>query len=233
MIPDLVLVLTPDSCKGGGFLIYKKKLFPGQAVELNVPDGDYKGKYRTRIDEVGEKLLSVVAPYVQGQVIPLREGTVIEVSFWDEISAYSFDAKIMQRIAVPIPVFVLELPENTRKVQRRNFVRVPAHYAIAFRSVTREGLSDRKKGHMLDLSGGGMRFQTNEKVEKNFLLYAELELPLGKIQTPARVCRAEKTEDGKGYDVSVEFYEISERERDRIIRCVFDIQRDMRKKGLI
>ncbi|MHB1404968.1 MAG: flagellar brake protein [Desulfitobacteriaceae bacterium] len=214
-------------------MTYKKKLFPGQAIELNIPEGDFKGKYRTRVDEVGEKLLSVVAPYIQGQVIPLREGTVVEVNFWDDISAYSFDAKIMQRIAVPIPVFVLELPESTRKVQRRNFVRVPAYYPLSFRAVTREGLSDSQKGLMLDLSGGGMRFQTKEKVEKSSLLYAELELPNGKIMTPVRVCRADKAEDAKGYDVSAEFYEISERERDRIIRCVFDIQRDMRKKGLI
>lgn len=208
-------------------------MLPGQAIELNVPEGEYQGRYRTRIDEVGERLLSVVAPYLQGQVIPLREGTKLEVTFWDEISAYSFEAKIMQRIAVPIPVFVLELPDSARKVQRRNYVRIPAFYPVTFRMVTREGLSEPCKGNMLDLSGGGMRFQTNERVENRALLYANLQLPNGEIQTPVRVCRVEKIEETNRFSVSVEFYEISERDRDRIIRCVFDLQRAMRKKGLV
>ncbi len=208
-------------------------MFPGQAIEINVPDGEYQGRYRTRIDEVGEKLVSVVAPYVQGQVIPLRERTQVELIFWDEVSAYSFVTRVMQRLAVPIPVFVLELPETARRVQRRNYVRVPAFYPVKFRMVTKTGLSEPINGNMLDLSGGGMRFQTTERVENKSLLYAVLELPNGEIQTPVRVCRADKIEDTNKWTLSVEFHEISERDRDRVIKCVFELQRVMRKKGLV
>ena len=216
-------------------MTYKKKLLPGLAVELVVPEGEYEGKYRTRIEEVGERLLSVGAPFEHGEVVPLREGTKVKVIFWDEVSAYSFAARIMQRIAVPIHLFVLELPDSIAKVQRRNFVRVPVLYPITFQTVTREGLSDTYKGTMLDISGGGMRFLTEERVENRSLLYAQIALPNGEIQTPVRVCRAEKIEDSKPqrYCVSTEFHEILERDRDRIIRCVFDIQRAMRKKGLV
>ena len=212
---------------------YKKKLSPGLSVELTVMEGEYTGHYRTRIEEVGERLLAVGALFDNGEVVPLREGTKVKITFWDEVSAYAFEAKIMQRIAVPVSLFVLELPDSISKVQRRNFVRVPAFYPITFRNVTREGLSDLYKGTMLDLSGGGMRFSTKERVENKSLLYVQLTLPIGEIQSPVRVCRAEQIEDSNRYSVSVEFHEISERERDRIIRCVFDIQREMRKKGLV
>ena len=214
---------------------YEKKFLLGLAAELVVLEGKYEGKYRTRIEEVGERLLSVGAPFEQGEVVPLREGTKVELTFWDEVSAYSFEAKIMQQIAVPIHLFVLELPDSISKVQRRNFVRVPVLYPITFQTVTREGLSDSYKGTMLDLSGGGMRFLTEEHVDNRSLLYVQLALPNGDLLTPVRVCRAEKTEDSKPqrYCVSTEFHDISERERDRIIRCVFDIQRAMRKKGLV
>ena len=212
---------------------YKKKLRPGLAVELVVAEGSYAGKYRSRIDEVGERLVSVEAPFIERQVIPLSEGTVVEITFWDEISAYSFESAIMQRIAVPVPLFVLELPDEVRKVQRRNYVRVPAFFPITYRSVNRQGLGEVKKADMQDLSGGGMRFRTKDAVEYNGIIYASLQLPTGELHTPARVRRVDKTDDEKAYIVSVEFYEISERERDKIIRCVFDIQRTMRKKGLI
>jgi len=218
--------------KGGGNLSYKKKLLHGLTVEIVVAEGAYKGKYLTRIEEVGEKILAVGVPFHQGEVVPLREGTKVKLTFWDEAASYSFEGKIMRRIAVPIPMLVVDLPESVDKVQRRNYVRVPALYPLSFRSVTKEGLSDFQKGTMLELSGGGMRFLTKERLENKSLLYAHLTLPKGDLKTPVRVCRAEKIDDSKHFTVSVEFHDISERERDQIIRCVFDIQRAMRKKGL-
>ncbi|HUS88313.1 MAG TPA: flagellar brake domain-containing protein [Desulfosporosinus sp.] len=214
-------------------MTYKKKLLPGLAVELVVSEGEYEGKYRTRIEEVGERILAVGAPFNHGEMVPLHEGTKVKLTFWDEAAAYSFEGKIMQKIAVPIPMFVLELPDSVAKVQRRDFVRVPAFYPVSFRSVTKEGLSNLQKGTLLDLSGGGMRFLTKDRVENQSLLYVLLTLPKGDLKTPVRVCRAEKIEESNRYCLSVEFHDISERERDQIIRCVFDIQRAMRKKGLV
>jgi len=202
-------------------------------VELVVSEGEYEGRYMSRIEEVGERILTVGAPFNHGEVVPLREGTKVKLTFWDEVAAYSFVGKIMRRIAVPIPMFVFELPDSIDKVQRRTYVRVPALFPVSFRSVTKEGLSDIQKGTMLDLSGGGMRFLTKERVEEKSLLYVLLSLPIGDINTPVRVHRVEKIEDSKHYRISVEFHDISERERDQIIRCVFDIQRAMRKKGLV
>jgi len=70
-------------------------------------------------------------------------------------------------------------------------------------------------------------------VENKSLLYASLALPGGELQTPLRVCRADKQDDGKRYVVSTEFHDLAERVRDRVIRSVFEIQREMRKKGLV
>ncbi|MHB8073734.1 flagellar brake protein [Desulfosporosinus fructosivorans] len=213
-------------------MLHKKKLILGQVVELVVSEGNYEGRYRTRIEDVGEKILAVGAPIDHGEVVPLREGTKVKLIFWDEAAVYSFQGKIMQRIAVPIPMLILELPESIDKVQRRNYVRVTALYPISFLSVTRQGLSEIQHGTMLDLSGGGMRFLTKERVENDSLLYVFLSLPSGEMKTPVRVCRVEAIDDRKHYRVSVEFHDISERDRDRIISCVFEIQRAMRKKGL-
>lgn len=212
---------------------YINKLHPGLAVELVLEDGEFQGTYRTHLDEVGQRIFSVVAPYVQGAVLPLHEGMSIRIVFYDDICAYSFTSKIIQRIAVPIPLFVLEMPDSMQRVQRRQYVRVPAFFPVAYRSVTRQGLSDEKKAEMQDLSGGGMKFQAREAVESKALLYVRLGLPTGELQTPARVCRVNKVDGVNRWEVSVEFYDITERERDRIIRCVFDLQREMRRKGLV
>lgn len=212
---------------------YRTKLIPGLAVDLVISNGDLAGQYKTHLDEVGEKIFSVFAPMAQGAIVPLREGTPAKIIFWDEVAAYEISTRIIQRIAVPVAVLILDLPDDIRRVQRRNFVRVPAFYPMTFRSVTRQGLSDSQKGDMIDLSGGGMRFLTAEPVENGAILIANLTLPSGPIQTTARVCRIEKDSESNKYSVSVDFYQIPERDRDRIIRCVFDLQRNMRKKGLV
>jgi len=214
-------------------LPHKDKLLPGLPVELVVSEGQYIGKYRTRIEEVGEDSLSIAALFHNGEVVPLHEGTKVKFTFWDEVATYSFEGKIKQRIAGSIAMFVLELPDSVAKVQRRNFVRVPALYPLSFQSVTKEGLSDPQEGTMVDLSGGGMCFLTNERVERKSLLYVVLTLPKGEVKSPVHVWRAEKIGNSKSYTVSVEFHDISERDRDQIIRCVFDIQRALRKKGLV
>ncbi|AFM42690.1 putative glycosyltransferase [Desulfosporosinus acidiphilus SJ4] len=212
---------------------YSEKLSHGLSIDLIVLDGEYCGKYRTRIEEVGQKIITVGAPYDKGEVVPLREGTKVVITFWDHLSAYEFEGEIMQRIAVPVPMLVLKFPDSITKVQRRNYVRVPAAFDLSFKVVKEDGLSDLLRGTMVDFSGGGVRFITDEPVENKALLYVQLGLPNGEIQTPARVCRTETMEKNQRYTVTAEFFDLSERERDQIIKCVFERQREMRKKGLI
>ena len=202
-------------------------------MELVVSEGEYVGRYKTRIEDMGDKILSLGAPFERGEVVSLREGTKVKLTYWDETAAYSFEGKVLRRIAVPVPMFVVELPNCVTKVQRRSFIRVPALYPVTFQSVTKEGLSDFYQATMLDLSGGGMRFLTEERVESKALLYTHLTLPNGDLRTPVRVCRVNKVEDSKRYMVAVEFWDLQERERDRIIICIFEIQRAMLKKGLV
>ncbi|KLU66539.1 flagellar brake protein YcgR [Desulfosporosinus acididurans] len=213
---------------------FKMKLLPGLRVDIVVPEGEYAGKYRTRIEEVGETIIAVGTPFEKSNIVPLRIGTNLKLIFWDEVSAYSFATKIKQKIAVPIHMLLLELPETIVKVQRRNYVRVTAIYPFIFQIVTLEGFSDDFKGTMLDFSGGGIRFLTEELVEDQAILNVSLDLTDGRVQTKVQVLRIEETEERnlQRYCVSAEFIEISERSRDRIIRSVFEKQRTMRKKGL-
>ncbi|MGI6119344.1 MAG: flagellar brake protein [Desulfosporosinus sp.] len=210
---------------------YKNKLLIGLLVELIVAEGEYKGTYRTRIEDIGEKTFTVGAPIDHGVVVPLRKGTKVKFVFVDEAASYSFEGKILQRISVPIPMLVFELPDVVERIQRRKFFRVPALYPVSFQLVTEEGLSDPMKGTTLDISGGGMRFLTKERVEGKSLLYVILSLPIGELKTDARVCHNEKIEDNKIYVVSVEFLGIPERERDRIIYFIFESERARRQKG--
>ncbi|AFM40567.1 putative glycosyltransferase [Desulfosporosinus acidiphilus SJ4] len=215
------------------FSQFHKKLSPGLSIILEVLEGEYKGKYRSRIEEVEEMFITVGAPFVKGDLIPLRLGMELNVVFWDEISAYSFSTKIVKRAADPIYILVLDMPGTIVKTQRRNYVRVTSIFPLIFQ-LPSEGLSKNYKGTMLDFSGGGIRFLTEKHVEEESILNVHLEFAKEGIATKVRVVRTEEIEDSKPkrYRVSAEFVEISERTRDQIIRHIFEIQRTLRKKGL-
>jgi len=52
------------------------------------------------------------------------------------------------------------------------------------------------------------------------------------MELPGITLRSTKDNDST-YLISVKFTDISERTRDRIIKYIFDIQREMRRKGLV
>lgn len=214
-------------------MLYQDKIFEGLSVEMIVHDGEYKGRYRTKVEEVGERILSVGVPVLEGQFIPLREGTEIQVIFSDQTSAYSFTSKIIRRIAVPIPTFIIEYPNRINKVQRRKFVRVPYVTTIKYQIIERNGFSEVKNGFMINLSGGGMLFKSNTPILLKSIIIIKVKLGDSEMEIPAMVIRCTLEEEKDTYMISAQFHEISEKVRDKIINYVFEIQREMRKKGLV
>lgn len=214
-------------------MLYEEKLYEGLSVELVIAKGEYQGRYRTRIEEIGTRILSIGVPVAQGQFIPLREGTELELIFANDICAYSFFTTIIKRIALPVPTFILEFPSKIHKIQRRKYVRVPVIRTIKYRVLDKAGISEEKEAYMFDLSGGGLLMTTTEKLEPATLILIQLMISSQNMEIPGTVIRAEKDEDKGVYKTSIEFHEITEKTRDQIIRHVFDIQREMRKKGLV
>jgi len=214
-------------------MLYQDKISEGISVELVVQDGEYKGRYRTKIEEVGTRILSVGVPLCEGQFIPLREGTILDVIFNDEYSAYTFSSYIIRRLALPIPTFIIEFPNKINKVQRRQYVRVPIVNPVVYSVVTKDGISKEKKGFTADLSGGGMLLRTFENLPPETMIMINTLIGENNIDIQGITIRSIKEDNSNYYDVSVMFIGISERIRDKIISYVFDIQRQMRRKGLV
>ncbi|UWG99193.1 PilZ domain-containing protein [Dehalobacter sp. DCM] len=183
------------------------------------------------MEEIGQKIITIGVPVLEGQFIPLRVGTPLEVVFANEISAYSFAATVLKRYDVPIPTLIIEYPEKINKIQRRRYVRVQAISPVKYYVMENEAYSPEKIGYMHDISGGGMLFQSKEALPVRTRLMLEWNLCGIEFKLSALVIRSQK-EDEKTYLISVEFFDITERMRDKIIRIVFEIQREIRKKGL-
>lgn len=209
-----------------------------QPIEIEIQLHSGPIRYKSRVEGILDTNLIVGAPIVRGEIIPIKAGKDVTISYLDNIALYTFDTKVLAVNLKPIPTITLDKPRNVRRVQRRNFVRIDSKIPITYRKLQ----EDLKKapevyeGTTIDISGGGIMFSTTIKPNLNDLLEINLELPDQiKIIAVGKVVRVfDKRIDKKTiYSVGVEFTIIEEADRDKIIRYIFNQQRELRRKGLL
>lgn len=214
-------------------------LKPNTLVEIEVEKGEYKGVYHSRIEEVREDTLVLAMPIKRRKVVLLPEGLQIIVGIVRGGISYSFESTILRRIRSHLPLLVINKPGEARKRQRRAWVRVPAVLDFSYALVNLEE-ADKElefyRAQTLDISGGGLMFAADHSFSPGDRLKIILELPPGeKLRLEARVVRvvANPSEAWRRFSIGVEFTEIRERDRDRIVRWVFERQRELIKRGLL
>lgn len=187
----------------------------------------------SRIEGIEENLIYISVPMYRGEVIPLRTGQVIKIFINQRDVSFAFDTAIMGRIWQNIPLLAIKRPDKFVKIQRRNFMRLSVKLEVYFRVMGDE--SDFKKGETLDISGGGILFLTEEAIEEGQILEVELYLPRRKpFFCRAKVVRLLERAKKKGdkNKVALEYYEINEAKRDKVINYIFEKQREWIRKGL-
>jgi c-di-GMP-binding flagellar brake protein YcgR len=220
-------------------LIKKEKLKINQKVEIQIPDGSYKGSYSSRVEEIHpDGSIVLAAPFKRGVLIPLRKGDTVVVNFWGQTAGYSFTTTVLETNYQNVPMITVLAPSTLKKIQRRNFVRVAAWIPLAF-SILKdtEDFAEKKifRTETVDISGGGVLIKSPLKLSEGDRLEMEIQLPKrGPVSARGQVVRVEeKKEQPPVYLVGVAFTEITETDRTKIIRFVFERQREMRQKGLI
>ncbi|HEX3011071.1 MAG TPA: flagellar brake domain-containing protein [Syntrophomonadaceae bacterium] len=187
----------------------------------------------SRIEGIEEDYLYISVPMYRGEIVPLRTGQALKIYLSEQDVTYAFYTKVLGRRWQNIPLLVIQKPDNFIKIQRRSFMRLPIKLDVYFRASGDE--ADFQKGETVDISGGGALFLTEEPVEEGQILEVELCLPNRKpFFCRAKVIRIlEKARKrGDKNKVAVEYYEILEGKRDKIVNFIFEKQREWIRKGL-
>lgn len=208
---------------------------------------------KSDIQDVKEKSLLISIPMYEGHYVPFVKGEKIECLYFSEEYIFKFKSTVLGRIEQGIQLLVIEKPEpqNIIRVQRRNYVRVSmvkeikcSKFSLDLISKTKKNSEDEYKGLngiiidenklnkclLLDMSGGGMRIKTKETVNHGDLMVALLSLDSGELVVTAKVVRKQKTEE-KDYIYGLTFTDVADRDRERIIKYIFTVMRDQRKKS--
>lgn len=198
------------------------------------------GLYKSDIQNITEKYLSISIPIKEGKYIPLRIGERISALYYDEDnSIYKFNTEVIGRTVDGVPLIHIELPYEFVKVQRRNFVRIPVLIDVecALIKINEKPLESGKNNIeffdalSIDLSGGGIKIVTNKEINCGDKLIINISLEDESVSVEGKVVRITKNED-KNNVCGITFINMDKKTREKIIKYVFKVMRIQTKRTL-
>ncbi|MBW6408542.1 flagellar brake protein [Clostridium weizhouense] len=187
--------------------------------------------YKSLIQDIGEDFININLPVNDGEYLTLKVNDNIEInSYVKGGSCFNFHCEVLGRGREDsIIYYTLSKPDNIKEIQRRDFARVDILNSINYKKITEmseEEIEEKEYDNalMVDLSGGGIRFKTKEKLKIKDIVIIEFTLNGQTNHLKAEVVRCERSFDNE-YIYGVKFLEISEKQRDKIIREIFKVMR--------
>ena len=217
------------------------------AIGRKVSDKKYGSQL---LDFDGDRTAKIAMPISEGKVIPLEIDDDYNLCFFTNSGLYQCTAQIKKRYTAN-RMYVMDVIFLTplKKFQRRKFYRLDCLFPIRYRIVPKEQFEKKneaeqdnekdeilwEEGTISDLSGGGIRFHGNVECKKGD--FVEIVLPLSlqsgiiPLSLYMKVVSCVHFEGSRvAYETRGEFLNINEKERETVIKYVFEEQRRRMRK---
>ena len=225
----------------------KQELPIGQSCTVRAQRGEKAVLYSSIQDLNDEGILISLPSDDRGIPVLIRNGEVIEISLISGLGRIGFLAEVEGQVKEPLPMLKLHAPTNIFKAELRKYYRVPVHLPLsAFKATEISDATGNTKwvkdfsvppeearilGTILDISGGGIYAVTKSDIEKKGTVLLDIsvsgEFDLRDIAS--RIARKSMTNtERKLWGYGMEFLNIDEKEREKVVRYVFKRQRELR-----
>jgi c-di-GMP-binding flagellar brake protein YcgR len=220
--------------RGIGFLKVNQK------VEILVDTPGYRGKYVSRIEDLTDNEIVVGIPIVSGSLVPLPVGIRVDVDVICTDAVYRIHTRILKRVLHPFPLLFLAKSEDIERVQRRNYARVDVVLDVEMEKLPSGEEGVVFHGVTRNISGGGMLLSIIgdgdllREIKEGDFVEISFKIPIWKdpIYAVSKVVR-EDIRIGDRKDIAIAFVSINEKDRDRIVKFVFERQRELRRRGIL
>jgi c-di-GMP-binding flagellar brake protein YcgR len=219
--------------------VERSKIFEaGLAATLEV--GGQDDDYTTTIEQVRADVLLVATPMRQREYVRLEQGQRMTLSVVRRNNPYFFETTVVgSETAEGQQMLALRRPADTAGVTLRQQVRVPVSINDAlfwWQDGAKFGPS--LKGQLVDLSAGGMQVLTRDGLPGGARVLARFALTreLGYLMPDAEVLRDyERVSDVgvKSHRSHLRFVDLPTRDQERLVRFVFQRERELRQKGVL
>jgi c-di-GMP-binding flagellar brake protein YcgR len=196
-------------------------------------------QFQSRIEEVTSTQIICAMPMIKGRPLILQLGTKFYGKAVIDGVVYLFFSTLLDKKMFPLPVWIIDLPNDIQRIQQRSFVRVDAMLPVEVSPLAEkndEGIDEAAPLKVItkDISGGGAQLILNEPVEIGTRLSLVIEVPdMEPIETIGEVIRVEKPkQDRKLFWIGIKFLDIQETFRNKLIKFIFKKQLEQRQKGM-
>jgi c-di-GMP-binding flagellar brake protein YcgR len=213
----------------------------GDTIILEPKNSVENEKYRCKlVEKKGEQIfIDYPVNMESGRTVFLLDGTQLKGSFvGKDNTVYLFETEVQGRMKQNIPMIALSYPgeNNLVRIQRRQFVRVDTSVDIAAHSI--EGEFNSFVTITSDISAGGAALVLPLKAElaPGTIFNCWIVLPMQSgdyhyIMLKSRAIRVIPGRDGERDKMPIEFIDISDSERQLLIRFSFERQINLKRKG--
>lgn len=237
----------------------EKYVTPGQKVDLravkrqtaqndmNTPERTYTTKI---FDVISEDRLEILMPIEATKLILLPVDGEYEMFFYTEMGLYECVGRVVDRYkSNNVYIILVELETNLRKYQRREYYRYSCALDMDSRNLFEEEVDKLeklgqphlvpglplKRSIIVDISGGGLRFISDYKYEKDSFILCNYKLFVkGEPKQYKLVCKildVKELENRPGeYEHRVQYMNMDNEEREEIIQFIFEEERRNRHR---
>lgn len=215
------------------------------------------------VDFIDEETISIASPIKNGLLVIPERWINYRLYFYTTKGLYQCDSTVLKIYRENNMVMAqVKLTSELMKIQRRQYFRLECVKDIDYRLITDEEAkleerlinrnyeNDEEKAEiikklaeinknwihasMIDVSGGGCRFTSSEKLEPGSKIKVKLEYEfkdnIKTLNTSAEIIASQKIYDRSGfYEHRVEFTDINWNDREELIKYIFEQERRRRK----
>ena len=211
------------------------ELGAGQAVTLEVLAGPLESRtFRTMVRYLRGELAYIVAP-LGGSLGP-APGTPVRLGLRAGAGFFAARTRVAEQVRQSPSTLLLgvPVPEGLEAVDQRSYFRLPTAIAPQRTVLWGPGGRQELRAIITNVSGGGAELAAAQAAMVGALI--ELDFDLGSLAVLGRsqVRAGDAPARGRStHRLHLEFVDLDRRLRERIVRYVFDAQRDLLRRGLL
>jgi hypothetical protein len=206
----------------------------GQGIRLAVEGSLTYGELEGTILMAGKK--DLMLSFQRYRDLPgVRQGAQAVLSLWDDFGLHQGKSRVVTVTPQPYPGLIIERPQDFLTRQKRGYFRVATSLAMNYSSELADALASTAITD--DISAGGVRFRTLQPLPVGARLETSIDFPRGDqtlnydvVSLQARVLRVTDLPIDEAIQrvVSCQFENVSQPERDRLVKLLLDLQRRAR-----